>query len=575
MCPGSRSTPLALALRTAPGLRVRVLYDERAAGVLRAGHGADVAAGRWCCSRRRGRRWSSSRRPSWRRSSRGCRWWCSRPTGRPSSGTAARPRPIDQDAPLRARGEVVHGAAAARRGGRPRWRTGAGSRVAPWPSAAAGPAGPVQVNVPFREPLLPDGPLAHDAGARGPARRRSRTSSRAARSLDDARLDDARRAAGRGPRGASSSPDRTTTRGCPRRSRALASGRPASRSSPTRSRASAPGRTTASMVVARADQLVRPGAWIDAHRAGPRHPHRAPCPPPSRSSSCSSAPARSCSCSTATRGWREAALLPATFVHADAAATVAALAARLALGRPARGRGVGRATGSTPSGPRSEAMDAWLAALDEPFEGAPVAGARRRAPGRRRPLGRRAPCRSATWTPGSRRRTARSPSAPTAARTASTASSRPRSGSAAVADGPVALVVGDIAFLHDLNALVAARLHGLSATIVLVNNDGGGIFSFLPQAQPGVRRARLRPPGALRGAVRDAARDRRRADRDGARRGAPARDRRSGPGRGDPRLRSAGRASASWSCGRTGHGTSSCTGTWRRSSPGRSPGWCR
>ena len=36
--------------------------------------------------------------------------------------------------------------------------------------------------------------------------------------------------------------------------------------------------------------------------------------------------------------------------------------------------------------------------------------------------------------------------------------------------------------LHDLNALVAARLHGLSATIVLVNNDGGGIFSFLPQA---------------------------------------------------------------------------------------------
>jgi 2-succinyl-5-enolpyruvyl-6-hydroxy-3-cyclohexene-1-carboxylate synthase len=54
-----------------------------------------------------------------------------------------------------------------------------------------------------------------------------------------------------------------------------------------------------------------------------------------------------------------------------------------------------------------------------------------------------------------------------------------------VADGPVALVVGDIAFLHDLNALVAARLHGLSATIVLVDNDGGGIFSFLPQAQPG------------------------------------------------------------------------------------------
>jgi 2-succinyl-5-enolpyruvyl-6-hydroxy-3-cyclohexene-1-carboxylate synthase len=55
-------------------------------------------------------------------------------------------------------------------------------------------------------------------------------------------------------------------------------------------------------------------------------------------------------------------------------------------------------------------------------------------------------------------------------------------GVAAAGVGPVVLVVGDLSFLHDLNALVAARLHGLSATIVLVNNDGGGIFSFLPQA---------------------------------------------------------------------------------------------
>ena len=55
-------------------------------------------------------------------------------------------------------------------------------------------------------------------------------------------------------------------------------------------------------------------------------------------------------------------------------------------------------------------------------------------------------------------------------------------GMAAMDVGPVVAVVGDISFIHDLNALVAARRHGLSATIVLVNNDGGGIFSFLPQA---------------------------------------------------------------------------------------------
>ncbi len=54
-------------------------------------------------------------------------------------------------------------------------------------------------------------------------------------------------------------------------------------------------------------------------------------------------------------------------------------------------------------------------------------------------------------------------------------------GAAAAGAGPVLLIVGDVSFVHDLNALVAARLHGLSATIVVIDNDGGGIFSFLPQ----------------------------------------------------------------------------------------------
>jgi 2-succinyl-5-enolpyruvyl-6-hydroxy-3-cyclohexene-1-carboxylate synthase len=48
--------------------------------------------------------------------------------------------------------------------------------------------------------------------------------------------------------------------------------------------------------------------------------------------------------------------------------------------------------------------------------------------------------------------------------------------------GPAVLVIGDLSFFHDLNGLLAARLHGLNLVIVLVNNNGGGIFSFLPQA---------------------------------------------------------------------------------------------
>jgi 2-succinyl-5-enolpyruvyl-6-hydroxy-3-cyclohexene-1-carboxylate synthase len=46
---------------------------------------------------------------------------------------------------------------------------------------------------------------------------------------------------------------------------------------------------------------------------------------------------------------------------------------------------------------------------------------------------------------------------------------------------PAVLVIGDLSFYHDMNGLLAAQRFGLSATIVLINNDGGGIFSFLPQ----------------------------------------------------------------------------------------------
>jgi len=55
-------------------------------------------------------------------------------------------------------------------------------------------------------------------------------------------------------------------------------------------------------------------------------------------------------------------------------------------------------------------------------------------------------------------------------------------GAAAVAAGPVVLLVGDLSFLHDLNGLLAAAKYELDATVVVFNNDGGGIFSFLPQA---------------------------------------------------------------------------------------------
>lgn len=56
-------------------------------------------------------------------------------------------------------------------------------------------------------------------------------------------------------------------------------------------------------------------------------------------------------------------------------------------------------------------------------------------------------------------------------------------GVSAAGDGPVVLVIGDLSFYHDLGGLLAAKAYDLDLTVVLVHNDGGGIFSFLPQAR--------------------------------------------------------------------------------------------
>jgi len=55
-------------------------------------------------------------------------------------------------------------------------------------------------------------------------------------------------------------------------------------------------------------------------------------------------------------------------------------------------------------------------------------------------------------------------------------------GVAAGLDAPAALLTGDLAFLHDVGGLLAAKRHGLSLLCLVANDDGGGIFSYLPIA---------------------------------------------------------------------------------------------
>jgi len=55
----------------------------------------------------------------------------------------------------------------------------------------------------------------------------------------------------------------------------------------------------------------------------------------------------------------------------------------------------------------------------------------------------------------------------------------------AAAGGATVLLIGDVALAHDIGGLLAARRLGLPLVIVLLNNDGGGIFHFLPVEREG------------------------------------------------------------------------------------------
>ncbi len=503
VCPGSRSTPLALALRTAVGLKVWMHLDERAAGFFALG--------------------------------------MARTLGRPvvllgTSGTATvnfapavveaqlsrvplvvltADRPVelqDRGAPQTVDQVHLYGRAA-------KWFTNlplmdgqpvteahvrgmAGRAVA---TAAAGPAGPVQVNVPFREPLIPDGPLgeptptlttaptptkttgddaaAAEAAAPAPALQPLLGAPYLAAipgrpTLDPSMVNGLAELFGRTVRGLIvAGPDDDPELPAAVAALANATGYPILADPLSGLRT---GPHDRSLVMSRADQVVRPGTWIERNK--PDLVIRTGAMPTSKPILQLLERARpGLIVLDGDGGWREPALIPATLVHADAAATAQAVA--MAMGNQARRLPWSRRWMAAEKA-AVKAMNAWQAELYEPFEGAVTTALADALPdGAVLWSGNSMPVRDLdAWLPStSKRLTVRSNRGANGIDgVVSTAL-----GSAAVSEGPVALVIGDVSFLHDLNALLAAKTHGLSATIVLVNNDGGGIFSFLPQAQPG------------------------------------------------------------------------------------------
>ncbi|HUZ88465.1 MAG TPA: 2-succinyl-5-enolpyruvyl-6-hydroxy-3-cyclohexene-1-carboxylic-acid synthase [Candidatus Acidoferrales bacterium] len=56
-------------------------------------------------------------------------------------------------------------------------------------------------------------------------------------------------------------------------------------------------------------------------------------------------------------------------------------------------------------------------------------------------------------------------------------------GALAASAGPGVILIGDLSLYHDMNGLWSLGRHGLNSTIVVLDNNGGGIFEYLAPAQ--------------------------------------------------------------------------------------------
>ncbi len=188
-------------------------------------------------------------------------------------------------------------------------------------------------------------------------------------------------------------------------------------------------------------------------------------------------------------GWPDPAARADTVVHADAASLCAGIVERVkARGHDHRGDAEGWvAHWRAADGRARAAMASYMAKLDEPLEGKVFSELADLLPdGATLYAGNSMPVRDLdTFYPKGERRVRflcnRGANGIDGVVSSALGAAASRHNSLDN-DGPLVLVIGDLSFYHDLNGLLAAKRYPIDATIVLLNNDGGGIFSFLPQA---------------------------------------------------------------------------------------------
>ena len=108
-------------------------------------------------------------------------------------------------------------------------------------------------------------------------------------------------------------------------------------------------------------------------------------------------------------------------------------------------------------------------------------------------------------------------------------------GAALATGAPTTVLIGEIALLHDIGGLLAARRAGIDLTVVCLNNGGGAIFDFLPVAEhadPALYERHVATPSGRGPDPGGRARRHGTPRGDYAGRGGRGRGRRPGPGRG-------------------------------------------
>ncbi len=469
IAPGSRSAPLAMAFARHPGVRVWMHLDERSASFFALGMAKsnDRPVGLLCTSGTAAAEFHPAVIEAHHSSTPLLVLTADRP---PELREVGANQAIDQ---ARLYGGAVRwffdpGVPDDEPGAARRWRRLAARALA---EATGPPAGPVHLNLPFREPLTPPAGAAPEPVSTGaePLRviRGQRLPDASTVQMLAHQLTNARRpivVAGEMREGASLRPPMARLLD---RLNAPLLAEPTSQLRVI----GQPG------LVEAYDALLRDGEWANAHR--PDLVLRVGAPPTSKAVNQFIAASAAEVLVVELDGWRDPDQVASEFIRCEPGSLLAALSATVSGREDDRGwQAAWRDAGRSAAAAASRALDGG------PMHEGQVVGALAAVlpPSCQIVVGSSMPIRDVDtfWPPaGPDQRFL-------ANRGASGIDGLVSTGLGALAaapEVPTVLLLGDLSLYHDMNGLWAIRRHGLRPVIVVLDNNGGGIFNFLAQAE--------------------------------------------------------------------------------------------